>query len=83
VAGREVAVGGKIRVAPSKESLLNALICSIEARDTSEQVVTLHTGTCKRYPSIHSFYTSIAASMMESGTAAPSRTYLGGGETVN
>ena len=50
---------GKTRIAPSKESLLNALICSIEVRDTNEQIVTLHTGTCKRYPSIHSFYTSM------------------------
>ena len=40
-------VAGKTRIAPSKESLLNALICSIEVGDTSEQVVTLHTGTCK------------------------------------
>ena len=50
---------GKTRIVPSKESLFNALICSIEVGDASEQVVTLHTGTCKRYPSIHSFYTSM------------------------
>ena len=50
---------GKMRVAPSKESLLNALLCSIEVGETSELSITLHTGTCKRYPSIHSFYTSI------------------------
>ena len=49
--------GGKTRVAPSRESLLNALICSIEAEEVGEPDITLHTGTCKRYPSIHAFYT--------------------------
>jgi hypothetical protein len=50
---------GKTRVAPSRESLLNALICSIEAEEVGEPDITLHTGTCKRYPSIHAFYTSM------------------------
>ena len=48
---------GKARIAPSKESLLNVLICAIGTED--DLSITRYTSTGKRYTSIHSFYTSM------------------------
>ena len=55
---------GKARLAPVKESLVNALLCSLETTGETAQGITQYTNTCKRHPSIHSFY----ASMHESDT---------------
>ena len=63
---RLVLVGLK-RVAPSKESLVNALMCSLETSEANSQEITRHTSTCKRYPSIHSFYTAMHRSDVRSG----------------
>ena len=71
---------GKERSAPkSKESLLNALICSINTNADETESVTLHTSTCKRYPSIHAFYTSIH----ESNTRRRGIEFEDGGNTDN
>ena len=48
---------GKTRIAPSKDSLLNVLICAIGTEDDLN--ITRYTSTGKRYTSIHSFYTSM------------------------
>ena len=58
---------GLKRVAPSKESLVNALMCSLETNETNTQDITRHTSTGKRYPSIHAFYTAMHRSDMRGG----------------